>query len=290
MKKHVKRIMALALTFALVFAIPFAFTQEASAASKKAKKKTAYLTTQMTSTSKDESGKTTKKKKKYTYNSKGFMTKETWKQGKENGKTVYKYNKKGYVKSLKAYTKGKLEAKTTVKMNKNGMPAVVKTYSVKGKKKTHLYTYNFVYSGKELIKINYKDIQDKKSGTIDLKGDSVTPSDSSEAEVTTDSSSNVKYDKKGRVIEETYTDSYSEVNDQGVTETTTYTNVWKYTYNKAGKVLKETANTTSKTTYSDGTAPKTVKTKDTYTYKYKKKKIAKNYDAIEVINLYVKYL
>ena len=85
MKKHVKRIMALALTFALVFAIPFAFTQEASAASKKAKKKTAYLTTQMTSTSKDESGKTTKMVKKYTYNSKGFMTKETWKQGKENG-------------------------------------------------------------------------------------------------------------------------------------------------------------------------------------------------------------
>ncbi len=288
MKKHVKCIMALVLTFALVLAIPFAFTQEASAASKKAKKTTMYLTTQMTNTSKDENGKTKKMVKKYTYNSKGFMTKETWKEGKDNGKTLYKYNKKGYVKSVKSYSKGKLESKTTVKMNKNGMPAVVKTYQVKGKKK-HTYTYNFVYSGKELIKINYKDIQEKKSGTINLKGEPA-PSESAETEVVTDNTNNVKYDKKGRIIEETYSDTFSEVNDQGVTETTVFSNVWKYTYNKAGKITKEKVNTTSTLTYSDGTAAKTVKTSDTYTYKYKKKKLAKNYDAIELINLYVKYL
>ena len=289
MKKHTKRIMALALTFALVFAVPFAFTQEASAASKKAKKKTVYLTTQMTNTSKDESGKTKKMVKKYTYNSKGFMTKETWKEGKDSGKTVYKYNKKGYLKSVKTYSKGKLEAKNIVKMNKNGMPAVVKTYTLKGKKLKPFYNYTFVYSGKELIKIKYKNMQDKKSGVIDLKGEAAA-ADSSEVEATADNTSNVKYDKKGRVIEETYSDTYSEINDQGVTETTSYSNVWKYTYNKAGKILKEKANTTSTTTYSDGTAAKTVKTSDTYVYKYKKKKIAKNYDAIEIINSYVKYL
>lgn len=289
MRKHVRRIMAMALTLALVFAIPFAFTQEASAASKKAKKKTAYLTTQMTSISRDQEGKVRKMVKKYSYNSKGFMTKETWKEGKDNGRTVYKYNKKGYVKSVKSYTKGKLESKTSVKMNKKGMPSVIKTYTLKGKKLKLFFTYTFVYSGKELIMIKYKDEQSKTTGSIDLRSEA-TPSETPETEAVADNTNNVKYDKKGRIIEETYSDSYSETNDQGVTETTAYTNVWKYTYNKAGKILKERFNSTSTITYSDGTASKTEKSSDTYTYKYKKKKISKSYDAIEAINLYVKYL
>ena len=165
MKKHVKRYLSLALTFALVFAIPFAFTQEASAASKKSGKVTVYKVTSEATTTNYSDGTKATSSSKYTYNKKGFMTKNIY--SSSDGyyfKDVYKYNGKGYMTSSKTYNKkGKLTNLTKVTMKK-GKPSVRKYYTVKGKKKKLTYQEKLIYKGKKLVKIEWKDLIEKTKG------------------------------------------------------------------------------------------------------------------------------
>ena len=166
MKKYFKRYLALVLTFALVLAVPFVFTQQADAAAKKSKKTVKYTQeVKWTHTYKNEKGKTVKDVTKYSYNKKGFITK-AYQKGKDGFKEVYKYNKKGYLKSFKSYNgKGKLTKKISVKMNKKGMPATVKFYDVNGKKSTLTRTIQFVYNGKKPVKFIDHDISANETYT-----------------------------------------------------------------------------------------------------------------------------
>lgn len=233
MKKYFKRYIALVLTFALVLAVPFAFTtQKADAASKKKSKKVVFVAmTKQVGKDLDENGKLYKYTRKYSYNKRGFVTKEV-QTGKYAWKTVYKYNKKGYIKSAKDYDKkGKLVYKTTVKMNKKGMPAVAKSYYKDGKKWVLDTTRTFIYSGKTPVSVTVKNSEGKvdKVAIEFYEYEGVSKADYKYVD---ENATKVKKDKKGRVVAETY-------------DTTTY----KYTYGKSGYLKKSSMKDTSDGTY-----------------------------------------
>ena len=263
MKKHVKRYLSLALTFALVFAIPFAFTQEASAASKKSGKVTVYKVTSEATTTNYSDGTKATSSSKYTYNKKGFMTKNIY--SSSDGyyfKDVYKYNGKGYMTSSKTYNKkGKLTNLTKVTMKK-GKPSVRKYYTVKGKKKKLTYQEKLIYKGKKLVKIEWKDLIEKTKGSYSMTDNGSAPANTG----------NTKFDEHGNIVEEinTDTDTYD-----GVTYTYTYKTVNKYTYDSAGNILKKESTETTTTVASDGSKMDPSVTTSVSTYKYKKMKIAK---------------
>ena len=283
MKKYVKRYLALVLTFALVFAIPFAFTQEASAASKKSKKQTLYFVTKSATTSKASDGTVSKYIEKTTYNKKHLVTKNTWSEGKDGGKTAYKYNKKGYVTSVKRYNKkGKLTEKATIKCNKKGLPVTAKWYTVNGKKSTLIYSKKLYYKGKRVIKYVWYDYEAKEGGTEVIGNYEAPGNDGYEG--------NAKYDKKGRIIEDSWTDTDKETED-GVTITYKDTSVTKYYYKKSDTQAYKYVNTyTYTTSYSDGRPSVTTKSTSTTNLKYKKYKMsnkaANKYFALENVNWY----
>ncbi len=223
MKKYFKRYLALVLTFALVLAVPFAFTtQKADAAAKKSKKATVLLETKTVHTYKNAKGKTVKETTKYTYNKRGFVTKAKT-SGKDGGRAVYKYTKKGYLKSVKFYNKkGKLVYKVTAKMNKNGMPYEAKAYYKDGKKFVLDSTTTIIYSGKTPVKSTVKYV-DGETETEDF----AYYDDFGESKewYTEGFAENIKKDKKGRVISE-------EDSEEGW--------VLTYKYNKAGWRTKVT--------------------------------------------------
>ena len=259
MKKHVKRYLSLALTFALVFAIPFAFTQEASAASKKSSKKVTVYLVKESSEVRTEDGKSSSTFTKYTYNKKGFMTKQSWSGTDGKGKSVYKRNGKGVTTSIKTY-KGKKLIAITKNTIKKGKIVTSKYYEVKKGKKKLISQDKYIYKGKTLIRIDWKDFITKEKGSVNM-------TDNGQATNATE-----KLDDHGNVIERIETRQYPE---DGVTVTETWKVTHKYSYDSAGNILRDEE--TSTTTYSGGETSNTYTSTSVSTYKYKKMKIAKKY-------------
>jgi len=266
MKTLSKRIMALVLTLALAAAIPFAFTQEASAAAKKSgsKKVSVHLISDE-SLSRDVSGglkyvTVTKN----TYNRKGFKTKYVTSNNKGGlEKYKIKYNSKGYMTSCKVYNKNnKLFRLIKVKM-KNGKPYTSKEYSVNGRKRTLIYKQTFVYKGKKLKKIKWRNLRINTSGTIKVKSASSAQKGSEKA----------KYDKYGNLISDTRTSKQTE---SGVEVTTTYKITHQYTYDMVGNILEDVCTETTTKVPAKGKKSEVV-TKTVMKYKYKKMKVLKKY-------------
>lgn len=223
MKKIFKRYLALVLTFALVLAVPFVFTQQADAAAKKSKTPKITQPVKVVETYKNDKGKTAKLTTKVSHNKNGFTTK-AYAKGKDGFKRVFKYNKKGYLKSYKYYNgKGKLEYKVSVKMNKKGMPVQAKHYDVAGKKSTLVKKVSFIYSGKTPVKYTVQDLEENTTETFDIVFGEYEDEKESYSEGW---AANIKKDKKGRVISESDPES-------GV--------VFTYKYNKKGYRSKLTA-------------------------------------------------
>ncbi len=261
MKKYFKRYIALVLTFALVLAVPFAFTtQKADAASKKKSKKVVLVQlTKEVGKDLDENGKLYKYTYKQSFNKRGFVTKVS-QTGKYGFKEVFKYNKKGYLKSIKSYDKkGKALWKLTVKMNKKGMPAVAKSYYKDGKKWVLEATRTFAYSGKTPVKVSVKN-SDGKVTNIPIEFYEIDGVSKADYKYVDEAATKVKKDKKGRVVSETY--NFGDI-----------TRTYKYTYSKSGYRIKEKAK------YSDGRS---------WTGTYKVIKMSKSNIKIDQLNDYAR--
>ena len=267
MRTDPRRLIAIMLAFALVVAIPFTFTQEVNAAAKKkigSKKVSVHLVTEE-SLSKDVSvGLKYVTVTKNTYNKKGFKTKYVSSNNKGGlEKVKYKYNSKGYVKSCKIYdNKGKLVGIIKVKM-KNGHPYTSKEYRVKGRKKTLIYKQAFVYKGKKLVKIKWRNLLTNTSGTTKVTSGSSNQKGSEKA----------KYDRYGNLTSDSKT---SKQKVSGVTVTTTYKITHQYTYDMVGNILEDVCTETTTKVPAKGKKSEVV-TKTVKKYKYKKVKVLRKY-------------
>ena len=265
MKKHVKRYLSLALTFALVLAIPFAFTQEASAASKTTK----YVTTSNTITYKNSDGSIgSTSTTNITYFKNGLAKTITYSDG---SKTVYTRNKKGYITSGTSYDKnGKLDYAYSYKYeyNKKGLP--VKQYEYdQYNKLAGTYTVSFYKNGKEKESVfTFADGNGVNSYKYNKKGD-ITFVKYTDKTYSSWSNYSYKYDKKGNPTKIVRTEEWVDGSDSGkATSVTTY----KYKYDKKKNVKQ--SDSTEVYTSSDG---KTRTSSRTVTYKYKKVKVAKKF-------------
>ena len=269
MKRKVKSVLALLLTFALVLSVPFAFsTQEASAASKKAKKVTINVMKSYTYNWKSSDGSFGKYVARNTFNSKGFITRNTARETyKEKGKktkttryqSVYKYNKKGFLKSYKYTEKGKKKETMSVKFNKKGLPVSAKSYQYKGKKKLLYSEATFTWSGDALVNVTWKNAATGKSGAYnpELRLSDVWEGDTPEKN------------------DEDYKNNSGSYTDEEDGSTTTYST--SYSFNKKGYLTRETNKET--VTYTDGT-----KTTSNAVWKYQTKRIKAKNLAIRAIN------
>lgn len=264
MKKHMKRYLALAITFALIIAVPFtAFTQEASAASKKTK----YVVTSQTRTRTDENGKPVTETVKYQYDKNGLSKAVIYQDG---DKRTYTRNKKGYVTTTKYYdTKGQLDSVTnyTYKYDKKGNAVQQTVINVNGGVKTVEGTYKMTnYKNGKVKKEVYTSADGSISSTTtyNKKGDWTGWINKGTNYLYVDKFT-YKYDKKNNPVKcvDTYT-----MQESGETSSSAITTTYKYKYDKHKNI------TTAVITriYSDGSTDT-----ETLTYKYKKVKVPKKF-------------
>lgn len=259
MRRYLKRSIAVLLTLALVLVIPFAMPQQASAASKN---KTKYVPVKISIKS-VRGGNTTSESINIKYNKKGFRTKYP------DGKAVL--NSKGYPKKIGPFT-------YKYKYNKKGLPVVINQYhpvdGLNGLYSVTKYTYYSNGKVKSEVRTDYDEygvfttIFNRKGNVIKEKSWFGT----SDYDITTHT---LKYNKKGYVSKDTAVTT-SVFEDDVFKET--YVTTYKYKYGKK-KTIKQAVATTKEA----GT--KIVKSKETYTFKYKKvkvpKKMMKAFDMIQ---------
>lgn len=203
-----KRSLSLLLTAALLFSTVMMLSAEPASA---ASKKTYYLPEKVTVYSRQDNSWKKWYTNKYTYNSKGDITKYQEESGYGVSKVKWTYSKGKPVKAV--VTSEKLpDFTTTLKFDKKGRVSqltTVEPYNGKTGKFGRKYTYNAKGYAKKVTLINFNREKDTYSFTYHkngmakkIKGTGYTYYCNSNGLVTSDSSGytyEYTYDKKGRV-------------------------------------------------------------------------------------------